>query len=67
MFEITKEKMNKVSDGLPPRDFPLVLYFEGLDRYYYQTYWYDGDKSKGYLFPEIGTDKHHPSHWIALK
>ena len=64
MFEITKEKMNKISDCYPPKGYHLLMYFEDLDRYYYQTYWYDG---KPYKFQEHNNKEFYPSHWIALK
>jgi hypothetical protein len=64
IFEITKDKMNKITDCYPPKDCNLIMYFESINKYHFQSYWYDG---KPYVFKEYEYNEFYPTHWIALK
>ena len=65
MNEITKEKMNKIEDGYPPKDTELIMYFDDIKKYHHQKYWYDGNP---YAFDINGQVKeYYPTHWISLK
>jgi hypothetical protein len=65
MFELTKEKMNKIEDCYPPKNTELIMYFDNIKKFHYQNYWYEG---KPYIFGDKGKEKEYfPTHWIALK
>ena len=64
MFKITKNDMTKITEAYPPRGGELLLFFEEIDKYYFQTFNYD---EQPYSFSGYKKDKYYPTHWIALK